>query len=344
MSSEHFSRIGFILAAAGSAVGLGNIWKFPYMTGEYGGGAFVLVYLITVVTIGFSLFLAESILGKLGRSDAVSTFEKLAKKDGHILKFGGFIIFNGLIVISFCSVAIAWVLEYMYTSVVSLPKSVDEANGLFYNSVTQNVTTQLICFTIVMFVNFYIISKGVKKGIEKVNIILMPLLLLIVLFLFFYSFSLDGFCKSISYMFIPDFDKIDSNSLILALGQAFFTLSIGFGTIITYSASISQKSNLIKSSFTVVALDTLIALIAGIIIFSFIFSYDATPSQGVGLVFVSLPPLFAQLGGFGSLISFAFFLTLAFAGVTSIISILEPTIMYMMNRFKLSRKQKLLLL
>ena len=344
MQGERFTKLGFILAAAGSAIGLGNIWKFPYMTGENGGGAFVFIYLLTTVFVGISVFLAEAVMGRLSRGDSVSAFETLAPKDGTIWKYAGFMVFTGVLILSFYTIVIGWIFKYIFIAATSLPKSVDEAGVIFGSMVTSDTTGQIIFFTIAFFLTFYIVSRGVKRGIEKANLVLMPLLFVILFFLLIYSFTLDGFDESLRFLFVPDFSKVTPMSILAAVGQAFFTLSLGMGTIMTYSASLPKDANLVKSSFSVAFLDTFIALVAGLIIFAIIFSFGAEPSQGPGLVFVSLPPLFNEMGVMGTLVAFLFFVALAFAGVTSAVSIVEPTTMYMTNRFKMSRTKSLVVI
>lgn len=344
MQGERFSKIGFILAAAGSAVGLGNIWKFPYMAGENGGGAFVLIYLLTTVFIGISIFLAESVIGRLSRGDSVSAFESLAPKNGSLWKYAGFMIFTGILILSFYTIVIGWIIKYIFIAATSLPANVDEAGSLFGGMVTSDTLSQIVFFTIAFALTFYIVSRGVKHGIEKANLVLMPLLFLILIFLLVYSFTLSGFSESVAFLFVPDFSKVTSMSILAAVGQAFFTLSLGMGTIMTYAASLPKDANLVKSSFVVAILDTLVAILAGLVIFAIIFSFGAEPSQGAGLVFVSLPPLFNQMGLAGTIIAFLFFVALGFAGLTSAVSIVEPTTMYMTRRFKITRLKALVIL
>jgi NSS family neurotransmitter:Na+ symporter len=344
MHGERFSKLGFVLAAAGSAVGLGNIWKFPYMTGENGGGAFVLIYLLTIVFIGLSVFLAESVMGRLSRGDAMSAFETLSQKNGQYWKYGGFMVFTGVIILSFYTIVIGWIFKYIYISATALPSTVDEAGGTFGSMVTTDTMGQMLFFTLAFAITFYIVAQGIKRGIERINLILMPLLVGILVILLFYAMTLDGFGESLRFLFVPDFSKVTSESILSAVGHAFFTLSLGMGTIMTYSASLPKDANMVKSSFSVAALDTAIALIAGMVIFTLIFSFNAEPSQGAGLVFISLPPLFYELGFLGNVIGLAFFVALAFAGITSAVSIVEPTTMYLINRFKMSRAKALTLL
>ncbi|MDD3324856.1 MAG: sodium-dependent transporter [Sulfurospirillaceae bacterium] len=344
MHGARFSKFGFIMASAGSAVGLGNIWKFPYMTGENGGGAFVLIYLLTITFVGLSLFLAEVVIGRLSRGDAVSAFESLAPRNGNLWKYSGFMIFTGILILSFYTIVIGWIFKYIYVSAFSLPSSVKEAGSSFGGMLSADTTTQTLFFTLAFFVTFFIVSKGVKQGIEKINLILMPLLVIILLILLAYSFTLSGFGKAVAFLFVPDFSKVHSSSILAAVGHAFFTLSLGMGTIMTYAASIPKDANIAKSSLMVAVLDTVIALVAGLVIFSFLFHFNAEPSQGPGLIFISLPPLFYQLGILGNAIGVLFFMALAFAGITSAVSIVEPTVMYMIDRFKISRTKSLVIL
>jgi NSS family neurotransmitter:Na+ symporter len=341
MKVARFSRIGFILAAAGSAVGLGNIWKFPYMTGENGGGAFVLIYLLTITLIGLSLFIAEVILGKEGRNDVVSTFEKLAPKNGHIWKYAGFMIATGVLILSFYTVVIGWIIKYVVTSIASLPTSVKEAGDAFGGMVTTDATSQFIYFNIAFFITIFIVTRGIKQGIEKVNLILMPLLILILVALFLYAMSLDGFSQAVNFLFVPDWSKVTDTTILKAVGHAFFTLSLGMGTIMTYAASLPKESNVLKASASVAIIDTMIALVAGLVIFSFLFNAGAEPSAGPGLVFISLPPVFSEFGSLGTIFSVAFFVALGFAGITSAVSIVEPTILYMTSRFNYTRAKSL---
>lgn len=331
-----FSRVGFILATAGSAVGLGNIWKFPYITGENGGGVFVFIYLLTLGVVGFSLLIAEMLIGYIGKSDSVTSFERLAPKHKSRWKYGGFIAFTGVLILTFYLVVIGWIFRYIFDS-FSLPLTLADSEAKFTNFLTGDIASQILFFTISAFTVFYIVSKGIKSGIEKLNLYLMPTLIVILLLIFGYSSTLDAFSKSIDFMFNLNFDTFKEEAIILAIGHSFFTLSLGMAVIMTYSASLKSHSNLFKNALFIVFIDTAIALIAGVAIFTFIFENNSEVSKGVGLVFISLPSIFANFGELGNILSFAFFLILAFAGLTSAISILEPSIQYLMDRFKFKR-------
>ena len=301
MKIARFSRIGFILAAAGSAVGLGNIWKFPYIAGEYGGGAFVLIYLITVLLIGFSILIAEMLIGYVGRKDTVTSFEELAPKSKGLWKYGGFQGLAGLFIMIFYSVVIGWIFHYIVTSLTHLPATVQEAEITFTTMLHTGIFTQLFYHTIAFIWITYVLTKGIKGGIEKMNLVLMPTLMIILLGMFAYAVSLDTFGQAVDFMFKADWSKIDSEAFVTAVGHAFFTLSLGMGAIMTYSASMEKGSNLVTNAFWVVFLDTTIAIVAGLMLFTFLYQYGSGPAKGPGLVFISLPAAFYEMGIIGKL-------------------------------------------
>ena len=337
MKIARFSRIGFILAAAGSAVGLGNIWKFPYITGENGGGAFVFVYLITVLMIGFTLMIAEMLIGYLGRKDSVTNFETLAPHNKNLWKYGGFMSVAGLIIMTFYSPVIGWTFHFVILSAGDLPATVEIAKEQFTNLISMSIGTQLVYHSAVFVFVTFVVAKGIKGGIERLNFFLMPVLVLTMGSLFLYALTLDGFTQSWNFMFSPNWEKLTSASLVTAVGHAFFTLSLGMATILTYSASLPKDSNLVRSSLIVIALDTGIALIAGLTLFTFLYEYGATPSAGPGLVFVSLPAVFHEMGASGHIFAITFFVALASAGLTSAVSLVEPFVQYLVDRFSFSR-------
>ncbi len=338
-----FSRIGFILTAAGSAVGLGNIWRFPYITGEYGGGAFILIYLLAILFIGLTVFLAEAVIGQNGQSDVSTSFVALSKTKNKNWKYAGFMVATGLIILSFYSVVLGWILDYVIKSFYSLPSEASIAGANFENLISNDISSLVFYHTLIAVTVIFIVLKGIKDGIEKINLILMPLLGLILFGLLIYAFTLDSFSQAVSFMFSPDFSKIDSNALLAALGQAFFTLSLGVGTILTYSASLPKDANIVKSSFIVASVDTIIALIAGLIIFTFLFTAGAKSAAGPGLVFISLPVIFSSWGILGNIIAVSFFIALVFAGITSAVSMIEPSLRFFIERFKISRAKATIL-
>jgi len=338
MKIARFSRIGFILAAAGSAVGLGNIWKFPYITGENGGGAFVFVYLITVMMIGFTLMIAEMLIGYMGRQDSITNFETLAPRHKHLWKYAGFIGITGLIIMIFYAPVIGWTFHFILLSLSPLPSSVALAERTFTEFISIDIYSQIFYHTLVFLFVTTVVARGIKGGIEKLNFILMPVLIITISVMFLYATTLSGFAQAWAFMFAPDWSKLTSASLVTAVGHAFFTLSIGMATILTYSASLPKESNLVRSSLIVIALDTGIALVAGLTLFTFLYEYGATPSAGPGLVFISLPSVFYEMGILGNIFAFVFFVALASAGLTSAVSLVEPIIQYLVERFKFSRR------
>ncbi len=344
MKIQRFSKIGFILAAAGSAVGLGNIWKFPYMTGEYGGGAFVAVYLITIAFIGFAVMIAEMLIGALGRADTVTSFERVAPKKKEWWRFAGFMGFNGIIIMTFYSVVIGWIFYYLFLVFGGLPQSTQEAKGIFNDLVANQVLIQIFFHTVAVILVGYIVYRGIKGGIEKINLILMPALMIILFGLLLYAFSLEGFSKALKFMFEPRWEDLNSEAFIRAIGHSFFTLSLGMGAIMTYAASLPKDASIPKTAFIVTFMDTLIALVAGLVIFSFLFEFGAQPSQGPGLVFISLPTILNNFGTLGTVFAFLFFLALAFAGITSAISLVEPVVQYLIDRFKFTRAKAVIVI
>ncbi|QOP42616.1 sodium-dependent transporter [Sulfurimonas sediminis] len=343
MKIARFSRIGFIMAAAGSAVGLGNIWKFPYITGEYGGGAFVLIYLLTVLLIGFSIMTAEMLIGYLGRRDTVTSFEELAPKHKNLWKFAGFQGLAGLFIMIFYSVVIGWIFNYVVTSLTYLPSTVGEAETTFTKMLHADFWTQFFYHTLSFVVITYVLHKGLKGGIEKLNMLLMPALMIILASMFAYAVTLDGFSKAVSFMFSPDWSKINSEAFVVAVGHAFFTLSLGMGAIMTYAASLEKNANIVKSAFWVAFLDTTIAIVAGLMLFTFLYQYGSGPAKGPGLVFISLPAAFYEMGIVGNVFAVLFFIALAFAGLTSSVSLVEPMVQYFIDRFCWSRLKSTLL-
>ncbi|WP_457596314.1 sodium-dependent transporter [Hydrogenimonas sp.] len=337
MKVQQFSRIGFIMAAAGSAVGLGNIWKFPYMTGMFGGGAFVLVYLITIAFVGFSVMVAEMLIGALGRRDTVGSFERLAPPDKKGWKYAGFMGFNGVVIMTFYSVVIGWIFYYLFAILSGLPASTQEAKAAFDALVGQKAGVQIFWHTVAVTIVGYIVYRGIKGGIEKFNLILMPALLVILFGLLAYATTLEGFGKAWDFMFASDWSKINSEAIVRAVGHSFFTLSLGMGAIMTYAASLPKHASITKTALIVTFMDTLIALVAGLVIYSFLFHEGAPAAQGPGLVFISLPVVLSHFGVLGTVLALLFFLALAFAGLTSAISLVEPVVQYLIDRFDFSR-------
>ncbi|MBK1972368.1 sodium-dependent transporter [Campylobacter sp. TTU_617] len=336
---NYFSKIGFILAVAGGAIGLGNAWKFPTLSAENGGFIFVLLYLFFTLTIGFSVFLAEIAMGRLSKSDLANAYSSLAIKYPEKWRYAGLFMLGGIFVLSFYLMIMGWVLKYTFTSIFYLPVNLEVAKLDFINLTSENLSISLLFYTLSFFLTLFIVSKGLIKGIEKLNIIIMPSLFLMLIFMLIVCINFDnGFIKALNYLFYPNFSNFNFQSVLKALGLAFFTLCLGIGCIVTYSVALNKKTNFIKSSIFIVLINLLISLMMGLIVFTFIFEFDANPhSQGASLVFISLISLFKQLGILGYFLAFIFFLALFFAGITSAVSMIEPLVFYMINNYKITR-------
>lgn len=324
------SKIGFILAAAGSAVGLGNIWRFPYITGQNGGAAFVLVYLALVFIIGFSVMLAEMAIGRKAQLNAVGSFQKLAGGLWPLVGWMG--VAAGFIILSFYGVIGGWTIKYFIHSFAGLmaDAAAGKAGDVFGGFVTN--TMQVILYQAVfMLMTIYVVYKGVGEGIERYCKILMPALFLILLILIGRSVTLEGASKGLEFYLKPDFSKITGATISAALGQAFFSLSLGMGCMITYGSYVDRKTALPGSAIQVCVLDTLVAVLAGLAIFPAVFAFGVDAGAGPGLTFVTLPSVFAKMPG-AMIWSALFFLLLFIAALTSAISLLEVVSAYFIDR------------
>lgn len=333
------SRLGFILAAAGSAIGLGNIWKFPYITGQNGGGAFVLVYLVCIAIVGLPIMMAELMIGRHTRRDAVGAFIKLEGKRSFWLLTGWISVTAAFIICSYYSVVAGWTLDYIYRSLTDSfsGQSAEEINGMF-SGLIANGPRQLLWHFVFICLCLGIVIGGIQKGIERWNKILMPLLFALMALLLINGLLSKGAFNGIMFMFRPDFAKLTPGSVLEAMGHSFFTLSLGMAAMITYGSYLNRQENLLAASLKVVILDTVIALMAGVAIFSVVFSVNMQPAAGPGLVFKTIPVVFSKLPG-GQFLAIAFFLLLAFAALTSNISLLEAQVAYLIDERGWSRKR-----
>ena len=338
---KKFSKLGYILAMAGSAIGLGNAWKFPTMTGNHGGFAFIFLYFVLTILIACVAFLAEAGIGRLSGKDTPKALIELAPKGQRFWGLGGFFMITALLIASFYLVVIGWILYYACLSIAGLPASTDEASNLFDSLIKNNLTSVLSCYFVVLFITFYTVSRGIKEGIEKLNFILMPSLfiLLIVILIYSFTFNSSGFSGAVSFIFTPDFSKILDPELILAaMGLALFSLSLGVGTVSTYGASLGEDTNLFKSLLYIVGLNICMGILMGLVVFSFVqVAPGASANEGPGLIFVSLASLFGELGVVGSALGFMFFISLLFAGITSAVSMIEPAVRYFEDEKGISR-------
>ncbi len=336
------SKFGVFAAATGSAIGLGNIWRFPYVAGESGGGAFLLVYLGFVVLIGIPVMLSEFSIGRKAQQNAYGSFKKLAPgKPWFIVGLMG--IVAAFIILSFYSTVAGWTLEYIFQAGKNLfINNQDVCPQKAFEDFHTSSVRPLIWQLLFMILTAGIILGGVKKGIEKYSKILMPVLLVILLVLCARSVSLPGAGAGLKFLFRPDFSKIDANIILSALGQAAFSLSIGMGALITYGSYIGKKNNLSNTAVQVSLADVAIALLAGIAIFPAVFAFNIAPESGAGLVFIVLPGIFTQMPG-GAFFEFLFFLLLGIAALTSSISVLEVVVAYFVEEFKIKRKNATIL-
>mgnify|MGYP004606535885 FL=1 len=339
----HFSKIGFILAVAGGAVGLGNAWKFPTLTAQNGGFAFVLLYLAFTLTIGLSVFFAEIALGRLSRADLASAYENLALSHKKQWKNAGVFMLGGVFVLSFYLMIMGWVLKYMVFSLFALPQSIQSAGESFTALVSDEFALSLGFYLASFFLTLFVVSKGLIKGIERLNLIIMPTLFIMLVLLLGFCMSFEkGFSSAFAYLFEPNFAKFTLKSVLEALGLSLFTLCLGVGCIVTYAASLNSRTNFVQSTLFIVLINIVISLMMSLIVLTFIFKFDADPqTQGAGLVFVSLMSLFANFGGLGNFLAFYFFLALFFAGITSAVSMIEPLVFYLTTRHGFSRLKAL---
>ncbi len=331
------SKFGVVAAAAGSAVGLGNIWKFPYITGVYGGAAFLFVYLAFILAIGLPVMISEFMIGRSSKRNTIGAFKVLAPNTQW--KYIGVLgVGAAIMILSFYGVVAGWSVQYIILSLQDgfANKSPQEIEILFTNLIESPIRPVVLQLSF-MVATAVIVIAGVHKGIEKFSKILMPLLVVILIVLVIKSLTLSGADKGVAFLFNPDFSKLTTEGVLSALGHAFFTLSLGMGTLITYGSYIKPNNNLVKTAVSVITADTLIAILAGVAIFPAVFAFGVEPDSGAGLVFITLPNVFHQMSG-GYFFSILFFVLLSVAAITSSISILEVVVAYMKEELKMKRK------
>lgn len=341
MNNQHWSsRYVFLLAAVGSAIGLGNIWKFPYIVGENGGGAFVLIYLLCIALVGIPVLIAELLIGKTAQANPVLAFINLSKqfKTTRLWVLFGYIgVISGFLILSFYSVVAGWSLEYLQVFIQnSLVNSNAKEVEAYFINLLANPTTLLLWHSVFMALTIVIVSRGVRGGIEKVINSTMPILFILLIILVLYASQLNDFNKTFKYLFYPDFSKLNTEVVLTALGHAFFTLSLGMGAMMVYGSYLKKTAPIAKLSLSIAIIDTLVALLAGLAIFPLIFTHNLEPGAGPSLLFISMPNALLDLP-FGQFFGIAFFLLLLIAALSSAISILEPVIRYIEQKTKLNR-------
>lgn len=331
------SRLGFILAAAGSAVGLGNIWKFPYEAGKNGGAAFLVVYFLLTFLFCYPIMVGEIAIGRRAGQDVYGSYKKLGGKRWAPLGLLG--ILCGIMILSFYNVVAGWAFGYFLE--ISFGNLLTEPDyGAFFSRYVINFWDNLFFSACFMFITGFIVARGVKQGIEAASKIMMPTLFIILLILIGYSLTLPNAMKGVSFYLLPDISKITLDTLYPAMGHAFFSLSLGMGALITYGSYVEKNQNIMSSAFTITIMDMSVAFLAGLMIFPLVFSQGVAPNGGPSLVFEVLPGIFNAFGPIlGKIVGGSFFLLLCFAALTSTISLLEVPVAYFVDEKNLPRKR-----
>lgn len=330
------SRLGFIMASAGSAVGLGNIWKFPYITGMHGGGAFVLFFIFCILLVGIPIMIAEMVIGRHTHKDPVGAFRKL--RGGPWILVGWLGVTAGFVILSYYCVVAGWAVDYLWLAIKGTfsGKHVQEVPELF-TSLLASDRSQLFWQALFMGATVLIVLGGVSHGLERANKLMMPVLFLILIALALHGLFSPGGPQALDFLFTPDWRKLDAAAMLEAMGHAFFSLSLGMGAMLTYGSYADEGTNIPNVAITVSIMDTCVALLAGIAIFPIVFTYGMAPAAGPGLVFKTLPVIFSQMPG-GTFIAILFFLLLVFAALTSSISLLEVVVAYYCDEKKWNRR------
>lgn len=334
--AQFATRMGVIAATVGSAVGLGNIWRFPYEAGEHGGGAFLVLYIVCVMLLGIPVMIAEFVIGRSTHRNAISALQML--KPGskfHWVSYVG--IMASLMILSFYSVVAGWIVEYLFQSISGgLSGHTAQEYSEMFGAFTANPYRSVLWTMLFLLINFLVLRRGIEKGIERLSNIMMPILFLILIVFCVNSVLLPNSSAGLSFLFNPDFSKLTPKVVLGALGQAFFSLSLGLTCLLTYASYFSDKTPIVRSATIVAVLDTVVAIMSGIIIFPAVFSFGLEPAAGPKLVFEILPGIFQQMPG-GYFWAVAFFLLLFFASITSTISMSEISIAYFVEVRKMSR-------
>lgn len=340
------SRMAFILAVTGSAVGLGNIWKFPYIAGENGGGAFVLVYLLCVFLIGLPVMMSEILIGRRGRRNPVATMALLGEEEGHSRRWrwvGALGIIAGILILSYYSVIAGWTLAYVQKSIfgVFTGATAAQVDAIFKNF-TGNWVAVAFTHTLFIGATTLVVARGLERGLEQAVKFMVPSLLLLMLALLGYAITSGSFAQGLSFLITPDFNALTWDGVLAAMGQAFFTLSLGMGAVMAYGAYLPKETSIVGASVAVVIADTIIAILAALIIFPLVFANNLDPAEGEGLVFITLPLAFGHMPG-GVVFASLFFVLLAFAAWTSALGVMEAAVAFLVERFYRTRAQAALM-
>ena len=336
------SKIGIILATAGSAVGLGNVWRFPYMTGQNGGAVFILLYVGCVVFLGIPCMVSEFIIGRHGASNTARAYTQLA--NGTPWKWVGYMgVFTGFLITGYYAVVAGWCLQYIYASVMGELKGDPMFITHYFQNFSEDPLRPVFWTIVILLLTHYVIIHGVRSGIERASKLLMPTLFILLLIIVAASCLLPGAQKGISFLFKPEFSKVNSNVFLGALGQSFYSLSIAMGCICTYASYYSRQTNLLRSAVQVAVIDTLVAVLAGLMIFPAAFSVGINPDSGPSLIFITLPNVFNQafsaMPVTGVIVALMFYSLLSLAALTSLISLHEVSTAFFYEEFRTTRKK-----
>ena len=336
------SKIGMVLATAGGAVGLGNVWRFPYMAGENGGAAFIIVYIGCVLLLGMPCMLSEFIIGRHAASNTARAYTKLS--NGTAWKWIGYLgVLTGFLITGYYAVVSGWCLEYVFASVLGQLHGSPEYYKQFFNNFVDNPWEPIVWMTVIFLITHFVIIHGIRNGIEKASKIMMPTLFILLLVIVVSSCMLPNAQKGIDFLFKPDFSKVSSDVFLGALGQSFYSLSIAMGCICTYASYYTRQTNLVNTAGQICAIDTMVAILAGLMIFPAAFSVGVSPDSGPSLIFITLPNVFdkafAGMPIIGFIISLAFYLLLSMAALTSLISLHEVSTAFFQEELHISRKK-----
>jgi neurotransmitter:Na+ symporter, NSS family len=339
---EHWgSRLGFIMAAAGSAIGLGSLWRFPYMAGQNGGGAFVLLYLLFTFFVALPVFWAELVIGRHAQRGAVGAFSNLSHHSHHWKLLGWFNVLTSFLILTYYCVVAGWCVNYALMSLSNFTKGrTPEQIRDIFDTLYKSPDIQYFWFLVFVLMNVGVVYGGIRKGIEYWSKILTPALLFLLIGLFFYSMTLSGFGEAFKFIFYPKLSQLSASGILNALGMSFFTLSVGLGIIITYGSYMKESEDIPKTGFIVGSMTVLISIMAALMIFPIIFTFGFAPEAGAGLVFKTLPVLFAQVPG-TLVLSTVFFILMVFTALTSTISLIEVLVATLMENLSWTRARSI---
>ena len=336
------SRLTFLLAAIGFAVGLGNIWKFPYVAGQNGGSAFVLIYLVVIFCIGAPLVAAELLIGRRGRMSPVPSLRNVALESGASPRWGGIgviALIATFMILTFYTVVAGWAADYLFLALTGAFRGITaEESAALFNELLASPWRLALWQVVIIAVTVFISSRGVTRGIERASLILMPMLFAILVLLAIYGATTGGFAQAARFMLEPDFSEVGPQTVLVAIGQAFFSVGVAMGGMMTYGAYLPKDIHVMKSSLIIVSADTLVALVAGFAIFPIVFGFGLSPGEGTGLVFLTLPIAFGTMP-FGEIIAVLFFVLLVSAALTSTLANLEPLVSWAEERKGANRKR-----